>query len=68
MTEREPLTIYVRRRKIMRNGQRVDGWQSSLNINHRSGGPTSTEREAVIEHYRDLAKRYGRSIERIVDL
>jgi hypothetical protein len=41
-----PIPIYVRRRPIMRNGQKVPGWQAGLTP-HR-GGHTSTDRAQAI--------------------
>lgn len=52
---KEPLVIYVRRRKIRRRGVILDGWQAGFSRD--GGGATSEFRAGVIEHTTEIARR-----------
>jgi hypothetical protein len=52
---KDPLVIYVRRRKIRRRGAIVDGWQASFARD--GGGATSEFRAGLIEHTKEIARR-----------
>lgn len=51
----EVICIYVRKRRIMRNGQMVDGWQAGFSKGR--GGVTSESREEVITCQTNLARK-----------
>ena len=61
----ESVTIFVRRRKITRQGAKVEGYQ--VGFTRGAGGATSTSKEDAIEYQRGVAKRYGFTVEQIVE-
>jgi hypothetical protein len=60
--EKSHVVIYVRHRKIIRNGKVVDGFQAGF---QPKGGVTCESKEQAIEHQRLLAERLGAIVERI---
>ena len=58
--------IYVRKRKIMRGGRRVEGWQAGFCAD--GGGATSIDRDWAIAACLEIAKRNGIGVVSIVDL
>jgi len=64
-TKDSGVTIYVHRRRIIRKGKIIWGWQAGF---QRSGGATSETRQGAIDYQLGVAARYGMIVTNIEDL
>ena len=67
MTEetRQARHIFVWRRRIVRKGRTVEGFQAGFTP---EGGATDTDREALVNYYREIARMQDIEVLGVVDL